>query len=282
MAPQKLKIAVVAPASPLTRETAEKVTRLAASLYGGDSLEIFFHPQCFLSRGHFAGSDADRSMAFLDVANDGAFAAVWFARGGYGSCRLSDDIFDRFNDAARRKTYLGYSDMGSVLARLYAGGIGRPAHGPMPQDINRDKGAAAVARAMRFLVDGDPETLEPTARSGGKLAAFNLMTLSHLLSASWRPDFSDHVLMLEEISEYHYRIDRAFFTVTSDASVRKAAGIKLGRCSDIPDNDVDFDQTEEDICRYWCDRAGIPYLGRADIGHDAANKIAPFGQSSMV
>ncbi len=46
-----------------------------------------------------------------------------------------------------------------------------------------------------------------------------------------------------------------------------------------------FDEWEEDIrlhreeavARYWCARSGIPYLGRADIGHDVDNKVVPFG-----
>jgi muramoyltetrapeptide carboxypeptidase len=274
---QIVKIAVVAPASPLARQTAEKVCALAVLLYGKAAPEIYFHAQCFLSDGHFAGSDSDRSMAFLDVANDGVFDAVWFARGGYGSCRIEEHVFAKLNEAARRKIYLGYSDMGSLLARLYAENVGWSVHGPMPQDINRANGEQAVARALSYLVDRDPGALEPTARAGKKVAAFNLMTLSHLLSAPWKPDFSEHILMLEEVSEYHYRIDRAMFTVTSDESIRRAAGIMLGRCSDIPDNDVNFGKNEEEICRYWCERASIPYLGRADIGHDSANKVVPFG-----
>jgi muramoyltetrapeptide carboxypeptidase len=52
----------------------------------------------------------------------------------------------------------------------------------------------------------------------------------------------------------------------------------LGRCSDITPNDPDFGMNEEEITRYWCDRAGIPWLGRADIGHDSNNKIVPFGR----
>ena len=55
------------------------------------------------------------------------------------------------------------------------------------------------------------------------------------------------------------------------------AGIRLGRCSDVPENDPDFGRTEEEIARYWCERSGIPYLGRADIGHDVDNKVVPFG-----
>jgi muramoyltetrapeptide carboxypeptidase len=87
------------------------------------------------------------------------------------------------------------------------------------------------------------------------------------------------VLMLEDVSEHLYRTDRALFHITSQESVRRLAGIRLGRCNEVPENDRDFGQTEEELFRYWCERSGIPYLGRADIGHDAGNKIVPFGRS---
>jgi muramoyltetrapeptide carboxypeptidase len=75
-----------------------------------------------------------------------------------------------------------------------------------------------------------------------------------------------------------YRIDRSLFHITSNPGIRKAAGIWLGRCSAIPPNDPDFGQTEEEVARHWCERSGIPYLGRADIGHDVDNKVVPFGR----
>jgi muramoyltetrapeptide carboxypeptidase len=74
-----------------------------------------------------------------------------------------------------------------------------------------------------------------------------------------------------------YRIDRSFFHVTSSPTIRRVAGIRLGRCSDIPPNVPDFGMSEDDVARFWCARSGIPYLGRADIGHDAENKVVPFG-----
>lgn len=274
------RIAVVAPASPLRPETAERVTALAASLYGAGAPEIHFHPQCFFSAGHFAGTDAARSAAFLEAANDPAFDAIWFGRGGYGSGRLDEAVYDRLDDAARAKIYLGYSDLGFVHARLYAAGVGKPVHGPMPSDIARPGGQAAVERALAFLVEDDRAGVEPAARGGAKVAAFNLAILSHFIGAPWAPDLSDHVIMLEEVSEHHYRIDRSFFTIMQNPGVRKAAGIMLGRCSDIPENDPPFGKTEEEIARYWCERYGVPYLGRADIGHDAGNKIVPFGAAS--
>jgi muramoyltetrapeptide carboxypeptidase len=67
------------------------------------------------------------------------------------------------------------------------------------------------------------------------------------------------------------------FHISSNANVRQVAGIRLGRCSEVPPNDPDFGESEEEIVRFWCKRSGIPWLGRADIGHDAANRIVPFG-----
>lgn len=275
------RIAVVAPASALKREAADRVRALAAGRYGAAAPDIVFHPQCFLVDGHFAGADSVRSAAFLEVANDPAFDAVWFARGGYGSCRLDEAVWRGLGEAAQAKTYLGYSDLGMVLARLYRQRIGRPVHGPMPADIARAGGEAAIARALDYLVTRNAATLEPSIKPGAPAVAFNLTILSHLLGTPHEPDLSGHVIMLEDVSEHLYRIDRAFFHLTSSANIRRAAGIRLGRVSDILPNDPEFAMTAEEIARDWCERSGVPYLGRADIGHDADNKIVPFGGAGV-
>lgn len=270
-----MRIAVVAPSCRITPEVAERVTALAAAQ--APEVELFFHPQCFLADGHFAGPDAARADAFVACANDPGFDALWFARGGYGSNRALDSVLPRLGEAARAKTYLGYSDAGFMLGALYAAGIGHPVHGSMPGDINRPGGEAAVLRSLAWLADRDAAALEASLADGRPAAAFNLTILSHLLGTPWAPDLSGHVLMLEEIGEYMYRIDRALFHVTADAGIRRIAGLRLGRCSDIPVNDPDFVRDEEAVAREWCERTGIPWLGRADIGHDIDNKVVPFG-----
>ena len=280
MSRERLKIGVVATASRMSPEVAERVPALARSLYGEGAPEIVFHPEVLASAGHFAGDDATRARAFLDVANDPSFDALWFARGGYGACRIGEVVLAGLAPAARAKTYLGYSDAGALLGGLYRAGFPHVAHGPVAQDIMRDGGDAAIARALAWLVDRAPETLEPSLGDGRKAAAFNLTVFSQLLGTALEPDLTDHVLMLEEVSEAMYRIDRSFFHVTSNASVRRVAGIRLGRCSLIPPNDPDFGMAEDAVARFWCERSGIPWLGRADIGHDADNKIVPFGAAA--
>jgi muramoyltetrapeptide carboxypeptidase len=272
---RRIKVGIVAPSSRLEPAMADRVTALAAAHF--PTVELHFHPQCFLSAGHFAGTDGERAAALIEIANDASFDALWFGRGGYGSGRIAEAALGQLTDGARAKTYLGYSDAGVLLAGLYGKGFPAVVHGPMPADINRDGGEAAVARALSYLATAAAETLEPSVAGSGKVAAFNLMTFSQLIGTPFQPDLSGHVLMLEEVSEYMYRIDRSLFHVTSNPAVRRVAGIRLGRCSAIPDNDPDFGQDEVEVVQHWCGKAGIRYLGRADIGHDAANKIVPFG-----
>jgi len=277
MSKKRCRIGVVAPASRMSAEVAERVPALAGSLYPDRPPEIVFHPQCFASHGHFAGDDETRAHAFLDIANHESFDAVWFARGGYGSCRMADAVMCRLTQPARRKVYLGYSDAGVLLAALYRAGFEAVAHGPMAQDILRDTGDAAVGRALAWMVDRSPEALEPTVGRVEKTAAFNMSVLSQILGTPLQPVLDGHVLMLEEVGEAMYRIDRLLFHITSNAAIRRVSGIMLGRCSRITPNEPDFGMNEEEIARYWCLRSGIPWLGRADIGHDADNKIVPFG-----
>lgn len=275
MSAGKIRIGIVAPASRIDEAAATKVASIAAENFA-DRVELVFHPQCHLSSGHFAGNDEARAEAFLDIANDASFDALWWARGGYGSNRISGLVLPRLTEAAKTKAYLGYSDAGFMLAGLYKAGFPNLAHGPVVADIARDGGEAAIVRALSFLIDRDPATLEPHI-GAEPCAAFNLTILSHIIGTPLEPNLAGHVVMIEEVSEHLYAVDRAFFHVTSAPGIRKCAGIRLGRVSDVLPNDPEFGQSEDEIARHWCAVAGLAYLGRADIGHDPANKVVPFG-----
>jgi muramoyltetrapeptide carboxypeptidase len=270
-----MKIGICAPSTPFTREDAARVTALAATSH--PTAELVFHDQCFAESGHFAGADAERVEAFVNLANDPAFDAIWFVRGGYGACRIAEDAVARLKGAARDKLYMGYSDAGNLLGCLYRNGIGRVAHGSMPADIRRDGGEAAVKRALDWIVSANPAALEPHIQAGERYAAFNLMTLAMIAGTPLMPDLNAHVLIVEEVAEYLYGFDRAFFHVTSHLKDAGLAGLRLGRVSDVPDNDRPFGEGAEEIAKRWCRKSAIPFLGRADIGHDADNMVVPFG-----
>ena len=265
------RIAICAPSTPITRDVADRVTALAAAEF--PQLDLHFHEQCFVEDGHFAGPDPVRLAALLECANDPSVAAVWFAKGGYGANRIAPEALAQLGDAARGKTFLGYSDCGYLLAGLYRAGRGYPVHGPMPVDIRREGGDEAVRRALRWFA-GDASGLEPSLDER-PAAAFNLITLAMLCGTELMPVLANHVVMVEEVAEHLYAIDRLFFHVSQH--LRGIAGLRLGRISAVPQNDRPFGSTVEDIARDWCRRSAIPFLGTADIGHDAANRIVPFG-----
>lgn len=265
------RIAICAPATPVTRDHAAALGALVATEF--PQHELFIHEQCFAVDGHFSGPDEVRLAALLDCANDPAFDAVWFAKGGYGSNRIAGQAIAGMNQAARAKTYAGFSDMGYLLGALYRAGIGRPVHAPMPVSVQSEAGKDAVRRVLRWF-DGDGAGLEPSLDSRPAVA-FNLMTLAMLCGTELMPDLTGHVVMVEEVSEHLYAIDRLFFHVT--AHLRGIAGLRLGRISDVPENDRPFGASPDEIARYWCARRDIPFLGAADIGHDPANRIVPFG-----
>ncbi|HUG45206.1 MAG TPA: LD-carboxypeptidase [Sphingomicrobium sp.] len=270
-----MRIAIVAPSNALKRETAEQIGSIASRR--GDC-EILFHSQCFLSKGHFAGADEERLAALRETMADGGIDAIWFARGGYGSNRIAQAAIADLPEAALAKTYMGYSDTGFLLAALHKAGL-EVAHGPMPQDVLRRGGDQAVHRALDWLVRRDPSALEPRLRQPAM--AFNLTVLSNLLGTDLEPDFSGVELIIEEVSEHHYRIDRSMFHITSNPSIRKVARIRLGRASEIPDNDPGFELDEAAIVAHWCARAGIELGPPAEIGHDSANTIVPFGRAAL-
>ena len=267
-----MKIAVVAPSCTLHPEAAEAVTAIAAAR--GD-VELIIHPQCFASAGHFAGPDIQRLAALREMMADPSVDAIWFARGGYGSNRIAEAAARDIPDAARTKRYLGYSDAGFLLAAFDRAGL-RVAHGPMVQDVIRGGGPVAIERALDWLVRGDSRALEPGLAPKARALAFNLTVLSHLIGTAIEPDFDGAELLIEDVAEHEYRIDRTMFHVTGSEAVRRCAGLRLGRISEIPENDPVFGSDAESIVRDWCARSGIAFKGSADIGHDAANRVVPF------
>ncbi|MFT4026043.1 MAG: LD-carboxypeptidase [Novosphingobium sp.] len=269
-----IRVAICAPSAVFAREDAARVRALAAAEFPGIALE--FHPQCFESDGHFAGPDERRLAAFVECANDPLFDAVWFARGGYGSNRIAQAAVAQLDHVAAGKRYLGYSDGGYLLAALYRAKVGQAVHAPIPADIRRAGGEAAVRRALGYLA-GDLTGLEPSLDDRPAIA-FNLTTLAMLGGTPLMPGLARHVVMVEEVSEHLYAVDRLFFHAT--AHLGGVAGLRLGRVSDVPENDRPFGAEPEAIARFWCERHAIPFLGPADIGHDPANKIVPFGIAS--
>lgn len=264
-----MRIGVVAPSCPLRRDAADEAMALARTV----GVELVVHPQCFREEGHFAGSDAERLAALQEMLADPAIDGLWLARGGYGSNRIAAEAMRDLPPAARSKKVLGYSDGGFLLAALHKAGL-EVAHGPMVQDIARSGGGKEAAlRSLRWLASGDPASLEPGL--AGPAFAFNLVVLSSLMGTLLEPDFTGAELLIEEVDEQLYRIDRFLFHVSSQPGFRRLRQLRLGRCLLRP-NDRPFGAELDAVVSHWCERSGVPFAGHADIGHDAGNTVIPF------
>jgi muramoyltetrapeptide carboxypeptidase len=271
-----MKIAVVAPARSISQAGAARVAAFAALYF--PQVEIIFDPQCFMVTGHFAGPDAVRAETFLRYANDPAYDALWFGRGGYGSNRILEAVMPHLGPAARTKTYMGFSDMGFLLGALYARRIGHPVHGPMASNVSEASGGTQIGHALGWLVNRDRKALDPSL-DGRPAAAFNLTILASMLGTPWVPDLTDHILYIEEVGESYYRIDRLLFQMANATQLRGVAGVRLGAVTDLPDGDgpASFGETLEQMMDRWCRDMGVPYLGRASVGHGPLNMVVPFG-----
>lgn len=270
------RIGVVAPAGVLSDHGLLERAAAAAAEISSGAVTLVFHEQCRMADGHFAGDDAARAAALVEFGNCADIDAMWMLRGGYGSNRIAAAAIAQLGPEARQKRWLGYSDIGFLLAGLHRAGFTKAAHGPMPVDLDRAEGGReAFGRALAWLGGEDIgiEASEPAAKP--KLA-FNLTVLSQLLGTPLEPDFSGRVLMIEDTGDYLYRYDRFLFHVLSNANVRRCAGLREGRFNVDPNPTAVFRTPAGGVIQDWCRRSGIRYLGKADIGHDAANKVVPF------
>ena len=290
------RIGIVAPSVYLLPHHVERANAMVAAHFA--DVELVWHPQVFgrapnevggetgfilsdtsnvpeaAMHGHFAGSDEQRTAAFVEMANREDIDAIWFARGGYGAGRIAQDVLPLLGPAARTKTYMGYSDASYMLALLYRAGFPNLCHGPMVIDGSEE----ARMRAVAWLARKDPHSLEPSLKSGERYAAFNLISAAMMVGTPLWPDLSGHVLMVEEVGEYLYAVDRCFFALTTSQWRSPPAEIRLGQVTDIKENDRPYGKDEVGIAQDWCARANIRYGGRAEIGHYRGNKVVPFGR----
>ncbi len=255
-------VAVVAPSCPIERSVKDQVEAIV-----NGRLRLRWAEQCFALGGHYAGADAEREDALVDAWNDPEVSAIWFARGGAGAARIASAGVARTVDAPT-KIVLGFSDAGFVHAAMLRAGRAGALWGPMIADVARVGGERAIERAVRLLTGSDGP--EDHASTGA--VAFNLSVLCATLGTPLEPPLGGRTVMLEDVGEPLYRLDRLFGQLTSQPWFPSVAGVRLGRFSDTG-NDRPFGRSVEEIAGEWLARAEVALLEPVDIGHDAGNKL---------
>lgn len=273
MLPSQARIAVVAPSHAF--DPARVEAGMAVLRGWGYRPELL--PHTGERHRSFAGDDAAR-LSDLRAAIDGPWDAVWMARGGYGLARLLPELspFDR--------PFFGFSD-GSALLSWLADAGGRAVHAPVLHSLG-DQVDEPSRERLRALLAGEalpPLRGEPwrEGEARGPLRGGNLCVLASSCGTPWRLRGAGAIVLLEEVAEPAYKVDRMLTQLRLAGAFEGVAGFVLGRwegCT-LP---KDADWTLRDVLLDRLGDLGVPILAGLPVGHGSENHALPFGPARIV
>lgn len=233
---------------------------------------------------YLAGDDARRAGELMALVADPQVEAILCARGGYGSPRILGRL-DAAAVRAARKPLVGFSDITALLLwqRRAAGLVGF--HGPMLDrggDLRDDELDALVAALTGA---GPARTVWRGAEGGGavaegRLVGGSLTMLAASLGTPWEVDTRGAVLLVEDVGERPYRIDRLLAQLRAAGKLARVAALGLGRFEqcDEPNGAV----TAAEVLRETVDALGVPWVAGLPFGHGAPNLVWPLGARARV
>ena len=266
-------LGIVAPSSPFDKKKFQQGLFFIEQL----GFKVFYPKTIFERKQYLAGSDVLRAQTLNAMFADPGIKGIICARGGYGALRILPLIdFDVIS--ANPKIFIGSSDISVLLNALLNKSQLVSLHGPMIESL---AGASARTKlAFRdILLSGQKLTITSehpviinSGKASGVMAGGNLTTLCHLVGTPFEPDFSGQILLLEDIGEAPYRIDRMLTQMKLAGCFEKINGIVLGTFKGCGEPDFVY-QVFKDI--FVNDR--LPVLAGFDMGHDEPNLPIPFG-----
>lgn len=229
--------------------------------------------------GYLAGSDERRARELMDFVRDPEVDAIICARGGYGCHRIIDSLDPKaFREAA--KPLVGYSDTTTLLLwqRKHAGLLG--IHGPMLEKKEGLIGESGSALVRALQGTGPlPRYAGETLANGwgeGRLVGGSLSVVVASLGTPWEIDTRDAIVMLEDVTELPYRIDRMLQQLRAAGKFDSAVGIALGAFTDCEDERYPEWTTARLFDDVFCS-LGIPVVASLPFGHVDENRPWPFG-----
>lgn len=271
-------VALVAPSGPL-RDEADLTRALDATRAMGWTPVVGEHVRERL--GYLAGSDAHRADDLNRFARDPEIDGIWCIRGGYGATRLLDAID---YDAWRRhpKTLIGYSDITALHAA-----VGRKAglvtfHGPTARGATNEHSlaflrGAVTSRGCQYFIEYPAATTLRPGRARGRLVGGNLAVLTAIVGTPYAPDFDGAILMLEDVNESVYRLDRMLTQLRLAGALDRLAGLVFGAFTEIPPDTSNEDRPLDDLLAEFAQRAGVPCLSNFPMGHLDVQWTIPLG-----
>jgi len=271
------RVALVAPAGPLRGEQEVQAAISHATSLGWEPVVA---PHALSRYGYLAGTDDERARDFNAALRDDGVDGIWCLRGGYGAMRILDALD---YDAMRRnpRPLLGYSDITAFhcAVNVRCGVI--TYHGPTARGALTEFARDSLVRAIVQQVD--PCGAAPGARTlrggraTGRLVGGNLALLAALAGTPYAPDYTDAILVLEDVGEATYRIDRMLQQLRLSGALDRVAGIAFGQFTEITDP-LDADPCPlRDVLREIAESAGVPAISGIPLGHISDQWTIPLG-----
>jgi muramoyltetrapeptide carboxypeptidase len=273
-------LGIVAPSGPVDR------VRVEAGLawYEARGFRVSLAPHLWDRRGFLAGDDRDRARDLEAFLLDPRVDAVLCARGGYGALRVLPWV-DWARVARDPKALVGFSDVTALhlaMARLCVVSF----HGPVVEEPEGSAADANRSRLLEVLSGGgtgpvplpEPERVRVLApgRAVGRLVGGNLSLLAASLGTPWEVDTRDAIVLLEDVHEPPYRLDRYLTQLELAGKLSVASGFAVGElvaCE--PDAPGGPDALE--VFAERLGRLGRPCLAGLPLGHGAYRVTVPLG-----
>lgn len=277
LVPRGAPIAVVAPCGAYDPDRFERGLQIARA-YGHDLRPL---PDLLRPHRYLAADDDQRATQLAEALTSPDYAAVWIARGGYGLTRIVHRL--PWSELPPRPV-LGFSDVTVLLSALHAAGAGPAIHAPVIHSLPiTDEPSLAHLFALLEGRAPAPMAGDPwiPGRAEGWLCGGNLCLLAAACGTPWQLDARGAILVIEEIVEAPYKIDRMLQQLRSSGVLDGVAGVAVGElvgCDPPPDAGYSL----AEIVVEHLAPLGIPVLGGVPVGHGAHNHAFVWGAPAVL
>lgn len=246
-------------------------------------------PSCTSHEGYLAGSDQIRAKDINDLFADDEVDAILCLRGGYGSVRVLGRLnYDMI--AAHPKLLIGYSDVTALQAALLERSGLVTAYGPMITSLKPDMkeytleqfldGLSGKVPAGEIVLpeEGELKTLAP-GKAEGYLTGGNLSVVASLVGTEYELQGNGALLILEEVGEPPYKVDRMLRQLYDSGLFDRVNGICFGEFVDCEDT---RGRALTDVLEEYAALSGKPVIMGVPSGHDRDNMFLPFGVRAVM
>jgi muramoyltetrapeptide carboxypeptidase len=271
------RVALIAPAGPLQKPDELPRAQENARTLGWEPM---VGDHATERMGYLAGHDRDRLNDLNRALRDPKIDGIWILRGGYGMMRIIDAVdYDAL--ARTPKVIIGYSDVTALHTAVQTRCRLITFHGPTAREQLSDFSRSSFLRAVNERVDScGTASLAREINAGtaeGRLVGGNLSVLSSLAGTPFAPDYTDSILVLEDVNEPVYRIDRMLQQLRLTGTLSGCRGIAFGDCTHCPEDAGGGGRPLDVVFGELAHALGIPFLAGIPVGHIPEQWTIPLG-----